>query len=72
MDDSLLFLASGRGDRTHDRADMSRLLCQLSYPAKNRTRILYRVGDELVKGREKISLRKTPVSLAWLYCNLVL
>ena len=27
--------SSGRGYRTHDRADMSRLLYHLSYPAKN-------------------------------------
>ena len=43
MGDSLLFLASGRGDRTHDRADMSRLLCQLSYLAANE-RIYIRCG----------------------------
>ena len=50
---------SERGGRTHDRADMSRLLCQLSYLAMQRDRrwpvvtahVLYRARAPFVKGK---------------------
>ena len=50
---------SERGGRTHDRADMSRLLCQLSYLATWRDRrwpvatahVLYRARAPFVKGK---------------------
>ncbi len=53
---------SERGGRTHDRADMSRLLCQLSYLATNPVHVLYRGGASLVKRSPAPSTRRYRLS----------
>ena len=53
---------SERGGRTHDRADMSRLLCQLSYLATNPVHVLYRGGASRVKRSPAPSTRRYHLS----------